>query len=52
MIASGSCEVGNTNFGRKKIMKSAKPAKKGKTLGSKKLEKKVPLNYGAIHSPK
>jgi len=35
--------------GRKKIMKSAKPAKKGKTLGSKKLEKKVPLNYGAIH---
>jgi hypothetical protein len=24
-------------------MKSAKPAKKGKTLGSKKLEKKVPL---------
>jgi hypothetical protein len=28
-------------------MKSAKPAKKGKTLGSKKLEKKVPLNVGA-----
>jgi hypothetical protein len=27
-------------------MKSAKPAKKGKTLGSKKLEKKVPLNVG------
>jgi len=25
-------------------MKSAKPAKKGKTLGTKKLEKKVPLN--------
>jgi hypothetical protein len=32
------------SFWRKKIMKpKAKPAKKGKTLGAKKLEKKVPL---------
>jgi hypothetical protein len=40
-IAIEDCEVRNTNFRRKKIM--AKPTKKGKTLGAKKLEKKVTL---------
>jgi hypothetical protein len=44
MIALCNREGSNTNPWRKKIMKSAKPAKKGKTLGTKKLEKKVPLN--------
>jgi hypothetical protein len=39
-----SAKQATPNFGRKKIMTTAKPAKKGKTLGSKKLEKKVPLN--------
>jgi hypothetical protein len=33
-------------------MKSAKPAKKGKTLGSKKLEKKVPLLTAPGLSPR
>jgi hypothetical protein len=27
---------------------TAKPAKKGKTLGAKKLEKKVPLSHGPV----
>jgi hypothetical protein len=35
------------NFWRKKIM--AKATKKGKTLGAKKLEKKVPLSAHAPH---
>jgi hypothetical protein len=39
-----SCEVRNTKLLEEKIMKpTAKSAKKGKTLGGKKLEKKVPL---------
>jgi hypothetical protein len=43
-IALVDCEVRNTNFWRKTIMKpTAKPVKKGKTLGGKKLEKKAPL---------
>ena len=42
-IAIGDCEVRNKNFWRKKIM-----AKKGKTLGAKKLEKKVPLKGGPL----
>jgi hypothetical protein len=46
-IAIDDCEVRNTNFRRKKIM--AKPTKKGKTLGAKKLEKKVPLSAHAPH---
>jgi hypothetical protein len=30
---------------------AAKPTKKGKTLGGKKLEKKVTLKYGVFHRP-
>jgi hypothetical protein len=36
------------NLGRKKIM--TKSTKKGKALGAKKLEKKVPLSVGAPHA--
>jgi hypothetical protein len=39
-IALGSCEVRNTRLLEENIMKPSKTAKK---LGSKKLEKKVPL---------
>jgi hypothetical protein len=48
MIAIHSCEVRNTkNSWRNKIMKpTAKPVKKGKTLGGKKLEKKTTLSLG------
>jgi hypothetical protein len=42
-IALGSCEPRNTKFLEGENMTTTKPIKKGKTLSSKKIEKKVPL---------